>query len=198
MPTDAERLVATALAPLLATWPDEPMPPARLQAYTMVLSDLDPQLLSGAVAQCLTTCRFLPKPAEIRAAAFDLRGRAAGLPDPYEGWSSILEAIRVGAARPIAGEAYLTDETVARRRTALQAIHPLAVRAAFNIGGMPAISQSDNLAADRARFVDAFRELVARQMGDELMLPAVREHVKALSQRLGAERALVAPEDVEK
>jgi len=173
--SDAERSVALALAPLLATWPEEEMPPVRIRAYVMVLGDLEPELLQAAVAHCIATCRFFPKPAEIRQAAFDLRSRAEGAPDPMAGWGQVVDEIgRVGSyGMPCFSHQVVTD----------------AVRL---VGGWQRLCLSENMASDRARFVEAYKELQTRRESDARMLPAVRDLVLMLADGMGSNRRIAA------
>lgn len=175
-PDAADRRIAQALVPLLATWPDEGMPPERLRAYALVLADLEPDVLQAAVAQCLSTCRFFPKPAEIRQAAVSLKTRARGLPSAGEAWAELVEQIeRVG---------HYNQPTFS---------NPQIEQALRHIGGWSVVCLSENPQADRARFLQAYEALERRELEDGLMLPAVRQQVAALADRLASSRRLPAP-----
>ena len=176
--TSGDRKVAEVLVPLLATWPDEGMPAERLAAYAMVLADLDSQVLQAAVAHCLATCRFFPKPAEIRQAAFDLRALGQALPEPAAAWGEVVAEIgRVGSYGVPRFE------------------HQLITDAVRYIGGWQRLCLSENMAADRARFIEAYTEVRRRHEVDVRMLPAVRDQVQLLAGRLTADRQLRAPEE---
>ena len=175
-PTETNRKVAEALVPLLATWPDEGMPAERLAAYTLVLGDLDGQVLQAAVAQCLATCRFFPKPAEIRQTAFDLRARGEALPDAMAAWGQVVEEIRrSGSYGPPHFE------------------HEMITDAVRHVGGWRYLCLSENVSADRARFVEAYTDLRQRHEAEVRMVPAVREQLQLVAERLGGVRRLPAP-----
>ncbi len=175
-PTEADRRVAKALVPILVTWPEEGMPPERLAAYVLVLEDLEEDLLQAAVKVCLASCRFFPKPADIRNAAFELRTRGENLPDPMGAWGEVLSEIsRVGSY----GSPIFSSELITK-----------AVR---YVGGWQRLCLSENMASDRARFVEAYSGLLNRHEKDVQMLPAVREQVELLAGRLSADRRLARP-----
>jgi len=137
------------------------MPAERLKAYELVLGDLEPELLEAAVVQCLATCRFFPRPAEIRDAAFDLR--KGGKPSCYDGWAEVTEQIR---HKGLYGQPEFS--------------HPAIEDAVRQVGGWQFLCLSENPVADRARFVEAYEQADRRSDKAERMLP----QVKALAARL--------------
>ena len=174
--TAHQKRTALALGPLLVMWPDEAMSEERIAVYVSVLEDIDPELLQAAVRHCIATLRFFPKPAEIRGAAFDLRARSEGLPDPMAAWGEVVSEIsRVGSY----GSPRFSCELIAT-----------AVR---QVGGFQRLCLSENMASDRARFVEAYTQLQARHETDARMLPQVKQHVAELADRLRAERAALPP-----
>ena len=156
----SNRRIAAALVPLLVTWPTEGMPAERLKAYELVLGDLEPELLEAAVVQCLATCRFFPRPAEIRDAAFDLRKTK---PSCYDSWAEVTEQIR---HKGLYGRPEFSD--------------PAIEDAVRQVGGWQMLCLSENPVADRARFVEAYEQADRRSDKAERMLP----QVKALAARL--------------
>jgi len=55
--------------------------------------------------------------------------------------------------------------------------HPVVAETVKVLGGRDVII-TDNPTADRARFIDAYREIVARERTKNAMLPVVREYVQ--------------------
>lgn len=68
----------------------------RLQFYVMMLSDIPPQILEVAVKKLIMTNKFLPSIAEIREAAYGIKGTISGTaaPDESEAWGEVIKAIR--------------------------------------------------------------------------------------------------------
>lgn len=168
-----EAHVLRQLDKLGGIWPDQgPRDETGIEAYVEALIDLDPILLESAVLQVITTSKFYPKPAEIREAAIDLEFKAEGLPDPYEAWEMVMTAVRGGAGHPLVGGDHRAQ------------VPQVVAKAVRYIGGWTQLAMSDNTVADRARFIDAYREVLKREDHDRRMLPKVREHVKALADDL--------------
>lgn len=156
-----------------SVWPDQgPKDEQGIAVYVEALIDLDPVILESAVLQTITRCRFYPKPAEIREAAVDLELKAEGLPDPYEAWGMVQKAIRAGAGHPIAD-----------RRNGPHAPDPVE-RAVQYLGGWAVLGMSESMVADRARFIEAYREVRHRTVDGRKMLPQVHRHIAELADRL--------------
>lgn len=176
--TSHEAHVLRQLDKLGGVWPDQgPRDDQGIEVYIEALIDLDPMLLESAVLQCITSCKFYPKPAEIREAAADLELKAKGVPDPYEAWAIALKALAAGIGHPIAGA----------NNAARSSVPPHVDRAAQAVGGWRVLAMSENLVADRARFIDAYREIMTREISDRQMLPQVRCHLNALADHLSVD-----------
>jgi hypothetical protein len=67
---------------------------------------------------------------------------------------------------------------------------PIIQRAVDGIGGVDMLSMSENETADRARFVDAYNNLMGRMRHQATMLPEVRELVRAAALPEGLKRLL--------
>jgi len=168
------REVATLLRPLLATWPEEPFPSDRVAVYAAALADLDADLLRAAIAHCIATLRFFPKPAEIRSAAFELVKTAEGVPDTSTAWGEVMSEIsRVGSyGLP-------------------RFSHPAIERAVRLTGGWQRICLSETLASDRARFIEFYGQVIDKADRETRMLPTVRQHVAQLAANLRADRPAI-------
>jgi hypothetical protein len=172
--------VQERIAPLASMFPNWHGTPETVEAYVQVLADLDPLMLEAAIFQLLSTrLDFMPTAGTIRQTAYDLSDRAAGRLGPYEAWEAVVRAFAdVGAYRspdfddPIIGD---------------------AVKA---VGGWRNLCASDNMVADRARFIDAYTRLSSRRREDEAMLPDMRRRFILLVDKLSANRSLPQPSEV--
>lgn len=69
--TTSAKAVAVILKPLIDLHGKPPNWETSSAIYVEALADLPPDLLATAVQQCIRTCRFFPKPAELRNAIAD-------------------------------------------------------------------------------------------------------------------------------
>ncbi len=151
---DADQMLIT-LAPLVAMYPNWRPEPETIKLYAMVLSDMDQALLEEAIIVLLTEpMEFMPVAGAIRDAALDLLRYQEEEPNVYTAWSQV------------------TGYFNGRKDT-----HPLVDEAAKLIGGWKAIGQSTNLPSERARFIEAYRELVKERRQKARMLPRTRKFI---------------------
>lgn len=120
---------------------------AMVKTWTVVLADLDYQVCDRALLRLLATREKPPSVAAVRAAALELiRGVPKG---GGEAWGGVVKLLaRFGVHR----HPTLADVGDAAAWQALQAI-----------GGWAAFCNSENSAADRARFVEAYDKIAARE-----------------------------------
>ena len=155
---------AAIMAMLSATYPRTQLQPETANIYYTVLQDLDTDLLKAAVLEIIATSKWFPAASEIRAAAFELVEQAEGVPDAYQAWTQVLSEIgRVGRS----GRPEWTHEAVGA-----------TVKA---IGGWGYLCMSENMVADRARFVEAYGMTVKRERETMRMLPAVRAEIEKVA-----------------
>jgi len=151
--------VAERLAPLAAMFPNWKPTPQTIEAYVVVLADVDPFLLEAAIFELLSRpLEFMPVAGKIRQVAFDLG--APAIPDPYEAWSEVLGYFR--------GQ---TD------------VHPMVDRAVALLGGWKLLGQSENQVADRARFLECYRMATEKSEDSRRALPQVKQLVAHLGRR---------------
>lgn len=132
---------------------------ATSKLFAMTLCDLDDTLLKAAVVQYLASGdKWFPAPSDLRRAALALVNRADGTPSAYEAWSEIKAWIR-SHERP----------------------SPMAQKAIDLLGGLQEFGMSDtgDEPSWRARFVDVYERLQARQAEDAMMLPAIAGYIEA-------------------
>jgi hypothetical protein len=149
-----ENAVLKSLMLLKAAYPRQPLPDETIDVYELSLGDLDPQLLKASVMRLITNSVFFPTVAEIRKTCADLVLEQRGLPTPMRAWSMIH------------GSAADCPEIVRE-----------AVR--MSCGDFYNLHRSTNQAADRARFLEAYAELLKKVKEKVTELPLVKKY-KAL------------------
>ena len=152
--TDTE--VARIVAVLLAAFPAAKASPNTSAVYERMLGDLDYRVANAAVERLIATAKWLPTVADIREACLTL---SAGEKTPGgEAWGMVLKAVRLfGYVRSPGVDFDFPDPITQRCVAAL---------------GWSAICASENMAADRARFIELYDKLAAadraRQLADGL------------------------------
>lgn len=150
---EAQKLVTV----LVTAWPtsfarlDANQRTDTMRLYREMIADLDYAAANAAVKRLIASSRFLPTVAEIRESAIqaDCGPQRAG----GEAWGDVLAAVhRFGVYRSPA----FADPLVARAVSAL---------------GWEEICNSENQAADRARFVELYEKLTVTERR-ELAMPA--------------------------
>lgn len=140
---DAAELVAL----LSMAFPRPPMQEGTMQVYESMMLDLPRETAQAAVQRLITSSRFLPTIAEIRAAAVEVvRGpKRAGA----EAWGDVTMAIR----------------RVGRYRPPPDFDDPLVSECVTNMGWL-SLCDSTNETADRARFIELYDQIAARDRVD--------------------------------
>lgn len=148
---------AMKLAMMLgAYFPTPPVGEETLRAYASALTDYDETLIERAIIRLVKTARFFPRIAEILDAAAEEAHCNDPAPTAEEAYAILLQAVRkFGGHRTFPS----TIPHAARIKRALD-----------QIGGWNYFcSESENLPADRARFIDAYGGVVQRE-GERLTL----------------------------
>ena len=155
---------------LRAHWPKHPFTDMTTEVYTRCLNDIPDEILVAVTAHCLSTRTFWPRINELRQAAFDIMCNKAGQLTAGEAWAMLSRVARMPRRWGYDGRRF--------KRPLL----PVPVQRALEaIGGWQRLSDSDNYAADRARFLEAYKAFVKRDVETRQMLPEVRELAKALA-----------------
>jgi hypothetical protein len=172
--------IIRVLAPLAAVFPHWNPAKEAVDVYVAVLGDIPADLLQASIVHLASMPReFMPPPGVIRQTAFELRASAVSAPDEFQAWAEVTRAISdVGSYR-------LPEFS-----------HPTIAEAVRQIGGWRLVCLSEDATADRARFLQAFKQLSERGEAETRMLPAVREHVQLLAGKLSAERQLDTPKEI--
>ena len=170
---EAAKLVAV----LIAAYPSAKLGPDTTGIYERMLIDLDYPSANAAVERLLATSKWPPTVAEIREASLALT--TGEIKPGGEAWGIVLSAIGRHGRNRTPGVDFDLGDTVA-----LDVVRALHWRE---------LCDSDNQAADRARFIELYDQLAAtarrRQLSEAL--PAM-QRFRAL-QQAETERALPAP-----
>jgi hypothetical protein len=122
-----------------------------LAFFTQALADLPDELLSASAQALVREATFMPKIGEIVAKAWDLMCLAAGVPTALEAWGQVLSWLEK-PKRKLQGGVWYT----------LKPLPPMIEAALAQIGGEKQLRRTDNVAADRARFCEAYTRLVTQ------------------------------------
>lgn len=126
-----------------------------IEVYVRLLGDISVEVLTTAIEQCVTECKFFPTIAEIRDKVLALT--APQRRDPMDAWGEVLQSIaRVGFYNSPSFD------------------DPLIARAVDSLG-WKYLCSSENIVADRAHFSKLYEQLVQREAQDRRLLPAARQ-----------------------
>jgi hypothetical protein len=148
--------------------------PNTVDVYLDLLGDMPAETLQVAVKSCCAEPgrAFAPSAGEIRGMAAQLHAQAAGMPTAAEAWGVIMQSFHL----------------VSSDRERLPVLrNPLVVKALRCMGGLEVIGMSENLPAERARFLQFYDELRERAMSDAAELPQVADYVDRQRLEVGAE-----------
>ena len=180
--------------------------------YASDLSDIPENLLEAAARHYRTTEQFFPQSGALRQKAMELMVDAMEIPTAAEAWGYVLTAIK---SRPSvdcdegarlrkdidgksAGEywralwahdAHVKDcQYCSRGGTVEDYQHPAVTETVRLLGGR-ALLLTDNSVSDRARFVQAYDEIVGREKKRAIMHHEVKEFVNETRALLEDRRA---------
>lgn len=147
--------------------------------WEAILEDIPDRLFAVAALEVASTVdatgrSFFPTPAQVRAAAAQLHARSQEIPTPADAWAEVTRAAKNGLYHRHDG--WYTP----RAATEADWSHPLVARALDGIGGLAYLRTSRNLAADRARFMNAYAQYIQREHADRYMLPCVKNAIASL------------------
>lgn len=178
-----------------------------VDTFEMVLSDLPAETVEAATRQYLSTETFFPTPGRLREIAMDLQMLAIGLPTPAEAWGMVLGATKY-IEKVLCERGYELYKTACNSKENYIADlrsysmhfdacdicteggfvedygHSAVAETVRLLGGREVIL-TDNPTADRARFIDAYREVVSRERTKSAMLPAVKNYVQSKALPMG-------------
>ena len=139
------------------------------QAYIATLRDIEGDLLKAA------TLRFIERnvyprvatPGELRQFAAEIVTQARGLPAATEAWGEVMHQLR-----------YVGSWGAPSWTT------PLVGRAVADVGGWMNLCMTENITADRARFIAAYDERLKRHTQDMMQLPASEQYRVRLEDKM--------------
>ncbi len=144
---------------LSALYPNKKIPVETMEAYYLILSDLGIDSLQASILRIASESKFFPSAAEIRSIAFDLQ---TAIPSAGEAWAEVEKQ------RYSCGHDEYPDFS-----------HPAIGEAVRQVGGWRRLLRSTNHVADRARFLDLYREIAKKEQSEERDLPAVKGYLEA-------------------
>ena len=147
---------------------------ADLDIYANHLKDFDETTLELALDRCIETMDWMPKVSQIREAAMANFMKRAGVPSPAQAWGEVSANLRkdrqvqVGTLQAV----NLIDDH--------QWSHPLVREAAEQIGWHDLwVTKSDNTVSNRARYMDAYADLVKNMRDHYRLNPDIRAAIEA-------------------
>lgn len=148
--------------------------PETIEVYYEVLKDLPAELVQAAALEYIASASaFPPTPGQIRDRAMRLTRRANKVPSAAEAWQEVREAPADGVKR----WSEETEEGWVIYNQPYQWDSPLTEKVARNLG-WPNMFWSDNLAADRARFLEAYKLQVEYSTEEATSLPEVQSYLE--------------------
>jgi hypothetical protein len=144
-----DKTIIKCLAMLKAAYPRQQLADETIDVYTMALADVNPDLLRTAVLRLISRSVFFPTVAELRQTAADIAIERAGYPTALQAWEIALN-------RP--KEA--TDEI----KRAVRMI----------CGDFYNLRMSTMQGADRARFIEAYGEIMNEKRNEVAEIPEVK------------------------
>jgi hypothetical protein len=172
-----------------------------LPLFLAVLEDLPVEMVRTATVQyCSEGNPFFPMPGVIRDKAMELQLLALGIPTPAEAWGMVLNArqyipgtfCEAGAAlrRDVEGNPpdywqalndygdHMNACTVCDKGGFQDVYGHAAVEETVKLLGGRDVVLTENEVADRARFIEAYREIVKRERTKYSMIPRVRQFIE--------------------
>lgn len=139
------------------------------QAYVATLRDIDGALLKAAALRFIERNVYprIATPGELRQYAAEIVTQARGLPAATEAWGEVMHQLR-----------YVGSWGAPSWTT------PLIGRAVADVGGWSALCMTENITADRARFIAAYDERLRRHTQDMMQLPASEQYRVRLADSL--------------
>lgn len=164
---------------LIALYPNFKVTPETIAAYRLMLADIPPEKLQTAAMHACSRSKFFPTVAELRDAAFDLVEAGNGAITASEAWGRVYRAVgKFGYPSPGKAKEALTE---------------MEWESVMAIGGWHYLCCiSDNITADRARFLEAYEAKAKRQKGADRMLPAVRATLQGADMQVRIKQLLAS------
>jgi hypothetical protein len=168
----------------LAAYYGQELTVATLDIYGKYLSDLDRESFDLAIDRHVETNQWMPKVSQIREAIMQNFMQKAGVPSPAEAWGEVSRNLREDS------QANVGTLTKYNRIDDHEWSHPLVKKAAEQIGWSDMWwTKDDNTTSNRARYMDAYRDLVKGLRDHYTLTPDLRKAIEPSKQP-----ALIKPE----
>jgi hypothetical protein len=165
---------AEILGMLAVAFPKFTLKEETITVYSKLLYDISVDELRTAAIECTSRCDFFPSVHEIRSIVIDLRCKSNKIPNAYEAWEDLRKA--GCGSKETATE--FRDGIWYIDREEYQFIHPLIKRVATMLGWPRDFPNGESLSYDRSLFIKAYNENLQQLIGNEIMLPEVRDSIE--------------------
>ena len=165
--------VFEVLTMLAAAYPRYKLVKETIQAYSVLLQDLDAEELKTAAMDCAAKRDFYPSVHELRQAVVEIRRKTNRVPSGYEAWGEVLAA-GTGTRK----EVEETDQGWEIIKTDFVFSHPLVEQVARMMGWPVSFPGGQTEMADRAHYIKAYDQAINDAMNNEITLPEVREFIE--------------------
>ena len=147
-----------------------------LLLYERLLGDLPDAALRTAALRHIATSKWFPTVAELRTAAAEILNPSSAEQTAIEAWGDVVDTFS-------SGECYAGENLI----KAPVFNNPLTARSVTALGGWVHLCRSDNEPADRARFIQVFEQLQARERSERILPENLRANQapEALAPRRG-------------
>jgi len=147
------------LGVISAAYPNFSPSEQTVEVYWQILSDIPSDELKAATLNCISESgrKFAPSVGEIRGAVGDLRSLVDKIPSAADAWREASDSNGKG----------------------IPWSHHLVRMAADAAGGWYNLSHSENIVADRARFLQFYESYSIRYKNDQNMLPEVKRYIES-------------------
>jgi len=146
---------------------------ADLDIYANHLQDMDEQTFRLAIDRHIETSEWMPKVSQIRESAMTNLIKKAGVPSPAQAWGEVSKNLRHDTQ-----ENYGTLQSVNRIGDHTWS-HPIVRKAAEQIGWLDMwLSKDSNTVSNRARYMDAYQDLVADLKNHYTLTPELRAAIE--------------------
>ena len=170
----SKKEIAEILGMLSAAYPNFNMTEASARVYYSMLEDIEGNLLKASAVQCVRTSKWFPSVSELVQGSYELITDSQQTAE--EAWGRVIKR----ASKP---ESIYHDGV----RYKPKPLDELTEKAVEAIGGWQAIRQSEMIASERKRFIDAYNGIsqrVRREITEHPLVKAGREQAKLEARKL--------------
>lgn len=155
--------IAQIVGVISAAYPNFSPTPQTVEVYYQCLNDLPVDELKAATLQCISELgrKFAPSVGELRGAVAEIRKSSMNTPSAYEAWQEVLQQMSAVGSYGIP-----------------EFSSPLIQRVVRSLGWRN-LCLSENQTADRARFLQAYEQVLERATHENMLLPEVRNYIEA-------------------